>query len=100
MVKHIVMWKFKDGVSEEQKEKMRRELPGYFERLIDKVPSLKGVSFVSYPLDSSTHDLALFTEHDDAAGLSAYANHPEHQALANSKVRPFTVERAALDYEV
>jgi hypothetical protein len=93
------MWKFKDSVSAEQKEKLRAELPGDFAALVDKVPSLKAVKFVSCPLSSSTHDMALMTEHDDAAGLAAYSGHPEHQALANAKVRPFTTERAALDYD-
>jgi len=98
MVKHIVMWKFRDDVSPEQKEKLRSELPADFAALVDKVPSLKAVKFISYPLSSSTHDMALMTEHDDAEGLAAYSAHPEHQALANAKVRPFTTERAALDY--
>ena len=32
--------------------------------------------------------------------LKGYAKHPEHVAVADGKVRPFTVSRACLDFEV
>ena len=31
--------------------------------------------------------------------LKGYAKHPEHVAVANGKVRPYTVQRTCLDYE-
>ena len=35
----------------------------------------------------------------DEAALRAYAVHPAHVAVADSKVRPFTCLRTCLDYE-
>ena len=32
--------------------------------------------------------------------LKGYAVHPEHVAVANGKVRPYTVQRSCLDFEV
>ena len=32
--------------------------------------------------------------------LKAYAKHPAHVAVANSRVRPFTVQRSCLDFEL
>ena len=32
--------------------------------------------------------------------LKAYAVHPAHVAVANGKVRPYTVQRTCLDFEV
>ena len=32
--------------------------------------------------------------------LKGYAKHPEHLAVANGKVRPYTVQRACLDFEI
>jgi hypothetical protein len=32
--------------------------------------------------------------------LKGYAKHPEHVAVANGKVRPYTVQRSCLDFEV
>ena len=38
-----------------------------------------------------------FESEDD---LKNYAKHPEHVAVADGKVRPFTISRACLDFEV
>ena len=35
----------------------------------------------------------------DEAALRAYAVHPEHVAVADGKVRPYTSLRTCLDYE-
>lgn len=32
--------------------------------------------------------------------LKGYAVHPEHVAVASTKVRPYTIQRACLDFEV
>ena len=37
---------------------------------------------------------------EDAASLKGYSTHPEHVAVADSKVRPYTKSRVCLDYEV
>ena len=33
-------------------------------------------------------------------GLKGYSKHPEHVAVADAKVRPFTASRACLDFEI
>ncbi len=37
---------------------------------------------------------------ESEAALKAYAVHPEHVAVANGKVRPYTVQRSCLDFEI
>ena len=32
--------------------------------------------------------------------LKGYSKHPEHVAVADTKVRPFTASRACLDFEI
>ena len=32
--------------------------------------------------------------------LKAYAKHPAHVAVADTKVRPYTVQRSCLDFEI
>ena len=36
---------------------------------------------------------------ESEAALKGYAQHPEHVAVANTKVRPYTVQRSCLDFE-
>ena len=37
---------------------------------------------------------------ENADALKNYSKHPEHVAVADAKVRPFTVSRACLDFEI
>ena len=67
--------------------------------LVGKVPGLLTVDFVEAPLASSTHDMALVTTLEKAEDVAVYAKHPEHVKVADTYVRPYTTERAALDYE-
>ena len=51
-------------------------------------------------LESSNADLMLDSSFEDEAALKGYAIHPEHVAVADGKVRPFTKTRSCLDFEV
>lgn len=37
---------------------------------------------------------------ESVEALRGYAKHPAHVAVANTKVRPYTVQRACLDFEI
>ena len=37
---------------------------------------------------------------DSEEALKTYSKHPEHVAVAVSKVRPFTASRSCLDFEI
>lgn len=37
---------------------------------------------------------------ENEEALKQYSNHPEHVAVADSKVRPFTKSRSCLDFEI
>ena len=51
------------------------------------------------PIPSSTHDMALVTTMEKAEDVKVYGSHPEHVKVADTYVRPYTTERACLDYE-
>ena len=51
-------------------------------------------------LASSNADLMLDSTFENEDALKNYATHPEHVAVADSKVRPYTKIRSCLDYEV
>ena len=99
MIKHIVMWKFKDEIPEENKAMLKENMQKALTSLLGKVPGLLSVEFQSELLSSSTHDMALVTELESAKALAGYSVHPEHVAVANTYVRPFVCDRSCLDYE-
>lgn len=98
MVHHIVMWKFKPEIKEKDKESLKNDMKENLSALVGKISGLLTVEFVSLPLSSSTHDMALVTTLEKAEDIAAYAVHPEHVRVANTYVRPYVTERACLDY--
>jgi len=75
MVKHIVMFDFKDKNKNENIKKAKEML----EELIDSVPSLKSMEVgVNFSKEERAMDLSIITSFDDIQGLEEYAIDPEH----------------------
>ena len=101
MVKHIILWTLNPELSEEEKQTVKVGIKEGLEGLVGKIPGLIDVKVqVDGRLASSTADLMLDCTLENPEALKVYAQHPEHLAVANTKVRPFTVQRACLDYEL
>lgn len=98
MVKHIVMWSFKEEVAKEEREAAAKKIKEGLEGLVGVVPGLLAAKVIIHPISSSTHDLSLLTEFDNADSLKAYATNPDHVKVATF-VRSVTCNRACLDYE-
>ena len=98
MVHHIVMWNFKPEIEEGQKENLKKAMEENLCALVGKVPGLLTVEFVSNPISSSSHDIALVTTLEKAEDIAVYATHPEHVRVADTYVRPYVSNRACLDY--
>ena len=63
-------------------------------------PGLIDVHVQTQCLETSNADVMLDTTLDSFESLKGYAVHPEHLAVANGKVRPYTKNRVCMDYEV
>ena len=75
MVKHIVMFDFK----EENREQNLLEAKAMLEALLESVPTLKKMEVgINFSQEERAMDMSLYSEFDDKEGLEAYANHPEH----------------------
>ena len=100
MVKHIILWTLNPELSEAEKQTVKEEIKKGLEGLVGKVPGLINVNVqIGGRIASSNADLMLDCTLENEEALKVYANHPEHLAVANTKVRPFTVQRSCLDYE-
>lgn len=100
MVKHMILWQLKDELSEEEKSVIKAEMKAGLEGLAGKIPGLLEVKVQIDGLASSNAEVMLDTTFTDEAALKAYATHPEHVAVADGKVRPYTKTRLCLDFEV
>ena len=54
MVKHIVMWSFKEGITEEKKTELKAQIKEHLEGLVGVVPGLLKAEVVTDLLPSST----------------------------------------------
>lgn len=100
MVKHIILWTLKE-MSDSEKESVKKGLKEGLEGLKGKIPGLIDIKVnTEGRLASSTADLMLDSTFESTEALKGYSKHPEHVAVADSKVRPYTASRSCLDYEV
>ncbi len=101
MVKHVILWTLKDEFSAEEKENIKKGIKEGLEGLKGKIPGLLEIKVNAYGrLESSNADLMLDSTFENAQALKSYSKHPEHVAVADSKVRPFTAARTCLDFEM
>lgn len=100
MVKHIILWTLKEELSAGEKAAVKAEIKAGLEGLAGKIPGLLEIRVYTEGLPSSNADLMLDSSFTDEAALKGYAVHPEHVAVADGKVRPYTAVRSCLDFEV
>lgn len=100
MVKHMILWKLNENLSPEEQDKIKADMKLHLEALVGKVPGLLHMHIQIDSLASSNADVMLDSTLENAESLQGYATHPEHVYVADHYVRPFTVQRMCLDYEV
>jgi len=88
-------------MSDSEKESVKKGIKDGLEGLKGKIPGLIDIKVnTEGRLESSTADLMLDSTFENAEALKGYSKHPEHVAVADSKVRPYTASRSCLDFEV
>ena len=100
MVKHVILWQLKDELTEEEKVIIKKEMKESLEGLVGKIPGLMEMKIQTEALASSNAEVMLDSTFEDETALKVYVTHPEHVAVADGKVRPFTKARFCLDFEV
>ena len=96
MIKHVVLWKFKE---ENKKENMQKAK----EMLLSLVPVINEIKSMKVYFDISgtdmSADIMLDTEFSSVADLKTYAVHPEHLKVAEF-IKSAVVSRVVLDSEI
>lgn len=93
MIKHIVMWRFKEG-TQEQVDKFLNGLKGLPAQM-DIIKSLQVGKNVN---PKEKFDATLICEFENMDDLNSYATDPRHVAVA-SICREIALERVAIDFE-
>ena len=80
MVKHIVLFKLKETLSQEEKLKVMNDFKAAIEALPAKIGFIRHI-FVGLNANSAEKwDICLDSEFDTLADVNAYAVHPDHVA--------------------
>ncbi len=100
MIKHVLLFKIKDGVEGRSKAESIAQAKDLIEDMNGKIPGLikveVGVDFSEGP-DSA--DMTLYSEFESREALQVYAGHPEHKAVLPF-IKSIISERRLIDYEV
>lgn len=99
MVKHVILWKLKELPAAEASA-VKADIKKHLEALNGKIPGLLEIKVYTDKLDSSNVDVMLDSSFESEAALKGYAVHPDHVAVADTYVRPYTASRACLDFTV
>ena len=99
MVKHVILWTLKD-MSAEETLRVKQGIKEGLEGLMGKIPGLLEIKVQTEGLASSNADVMLDSTFETEESLKNYAVHPEHVAVADGRVRPFTATRSCMDFEV
>jgi hypothetical protein len=100
MIKHIVMFKIKDGVDGRSKAESIAEAKRQLEALNGRIPGLISLEVgVDYSATDASADMIIYSVLESREAVDAYAVHPEHTAILPFLKSIFS-ERRLVDYEV
>ena len=96
MIEHLVLFKLKPAVDQGVADQLIAALRG----LKAKIPSVVDLSAgKNFSPRAQGFEIGLTVRFKDAAGLEAYAVHPEHNAVVAGLVKPNATDVIAVDYE-
>lgn len=100
MIKHVILWKLDDNLSIDEKKAVKVNAKRELEGLVGKVPGLISMTINIDGIGNSNADMMLDSTLESVEALEVYKDHPEHVRVADGFVRPYTVQRLCLDFNV
>lgn len=94
MIRHVIMWKFK----EDQRENMEKFLSG-LEGLYGVIPEILRMEIGVNCKDGNNYDACLIADFEDLDALERYKTDPRHVAVS-SLCKSIRTARGAVDFVV
>ena len=100
MIRHIVMWKFKDEGEGKSREENLNIVRDSLYALTNIIPEIKKME-IGFDITHSdmSADMVLLTEFENVEEMKVYATHPEHLKVA-AYVRRVIESRTVIDVEI
>ncbi len=99
MIKHVVMWKFKDEAQGATKAENLAKVKAALEALPEKIPFIRHMEVnMNVNPSAACYDAVLISEFDTLEDVLAYRDHPEHKKISEF-VALVRESRASADFE-
>lgn len=99
MIRHIVLFKLKPELSDEQIKTIYTEFRQDICALPTTIACIRSIDVLLNTNPNEAFHIALDSTFDTLEDVHTYAVHPDHQAAA-SKLRPYIEARSCVDAEV
>lgn len=99
MVKHIVLWNFKEELSASERSAAAKRIKEELEAIKPLMEGIDELQVICNEMDSSNRDIALISTFSSKDALAQYQIHPAH-VQAGSFIKSVTENRTCMDYEL
>lgn len=98
MLRHVVMWKFKEELNDIEKNDFKRIIKDQFESLQECIKEILSLSIgIDNEEFESNYDFVLITDFENINDLQCYQNHPEHLKVVEI-IKGCVSKRTCVDY--
>lgn len=99
MLKHIVMWRFKDSFEGKTKEEMMEQQRTDLLKLPEKIDWIRSMQIGKDILHSEkSYDMALVMDFDNMDDMVRYREFPDHVVIS-TRMKDYVTDRVVVDYE-
>ncbi len=97
MIRHVVLFTWNQGATQEQKQRVAAELA----TLPARIPGVRGYQFGADAgiVAAGNADFALTADFADADAYLVYRNHPAHIEFIDNTINPILAERVSAQFE-
>lgn len=98
MIRHIVAWDFKEGLSEKEKNEYAKKIKFSLENLKSIISGIAELEVKTDLLPASTKNIMLYSLFESQEALDSYQKHPEH-LKAGELIGSVCKNRICVDFE-
>jgi len=98
MIRHIVMWNYKNGFTEDENKTNAKKVKHELESLTGCIKEIVELRVHINELSTSNMDVLLDSLFENEEALATYKFHPEHQRVA-AFIETVLNNRVCMDYE-
>lgn len=100
MLRHVVMWRFKEGAEGKTRIQHAQWMKEHLEQLSGIVPEIRSIEVgVNQNPDEMAYDAVLIADFDDTDAMKRYKVHPAHRVVSDY-CKAVRESRTVVDYEI